>query len=827
MSGLTLAVGLGIAVSSGQGVANAETDSTDTGSPGSTASSRSSDTESSTPPDASPGDEQKRSVTSRLRTRDATESTETTRPSPRDLSPRRLKLREDIRLALTRATAATDAEPTQPADSGSGTTTPGGDTGSPASPAPEPDLEIPDAEPNTAPIDTSAPSPDPATVMELALGDRTAVTASTLATRRADLARMRGTDPGSAARVLSERFSALTVNTVAPAVYSAVPQATAQTQTTSDPITVTSSPKLSPIAAVIAVPARIVSGLLALVGLGPTAAPGAPASPITKLVELAWVALRRVNSFFFNSTPTATVTLVDPSVTGVVTGQVVGHDKDGDRLEYRVVEDPTNGTVELHADGSFTYTATVRPDGTLGGPDTFRVAVVDKGFHLHGLLGFLKPFGGHATVVRVDLDATPVNEAPVIELIGTHVPANGGVITGTVRITDDGATLPTVTVTQPDPQLGTVTIDHVDGDTWQWKLTPDPALPASETAVSFAITADDGRATTTLPVEVTIPAPTPIVVDIQIIYLPSIVVTPPAPPATIELPEGQLLVTLNTGSLYIPGPSTSQTIDLTSGSLVYPPPAGSSDLLVLNPDLTISTGAIVGSQLQLTGTGITLNETPTSLTLVGGNLTTGGALVTTSGSQLTVQGMNDFPVIVNGVEVFTADAAFKEVVVVGSTNTVAATSPYAMSFLQVGFNLGSRAALSDAPSSRISVEVIEVVDFDGGLVGKLATHGNSTFVTVTYDGITYLKKYDDTWYSTELELPGAVSSIAISEDGTRGYLVDDAAGTVTVIEIMEHYYGMNVIDTIHTGPGHVSALSNGRFAVTNPTTGTVTIVQLD
>lgn len=85
---------------------------------------------------------------------------------------------------------------------------------------------------------------------------------------------MTRTDPGITTRTLAERFSTLTVNTVAPTVLSAEPLTAAQIPVAPDPITVTSRPSLSPIGALIAVPARIVGGLLALVGLAPSAAPG-------------------------------------------------------------------------------------------------------------------------------------------------------------------------------------------------------------------------------------------------------------------------------------------------------------------------------------------------------------------------------------------------------------------------------------------------------------------------------------------------------------------------------------------------------------------------
>lgn len=75
-----------------------------------------------------------------------------------------------------------------------------------------------------------------------------------------------------------------------------------------------------------------------------------------------------------------------------VSGSIVGSDPDGDTLTYTLDTPPTNGTVVVNPDGSYTYT----PDPDYNGPDEFTVTVDDG--------------NGGTTTSTVVIDITPVND---------------------------------------------------------------------------------------------------------------------------------------------------------------------------------------------------------------------------------------------------------------------------------------------------------------------------------------------------------------------------------------------------------------------------------
>ncbi len=593
---------------------------------------------------------------------------------------------------------------------------------------------------------------------------------------------------------------------------------------------------LSPLMSLVAIPLQIVSGVLGALGLAPAAVPGTPVSPITKLLELAWVALRRVDSFLFNATPTATVSLQQPTAVGVVAGRVIGHDPDGDELVYRVIEGPAHGTVELADDGSFVYTPTPGASAPAG-TDSFRVSVVDKGFHFHGLLGLFKPAGGHGTVATVTVDVAPGNAAPVITQLGTDVSYSDGRIVGRVRITDDGEDPLIVTVTQPEPELGQVTIAQRDDDTWEWTLTPDRQDLPQDIPVTFTITASDGQATATLPLSVVIPRQSTIVVDSTTIHLPPTVLVSDVAPSVVTLPDSTVVTWNN--NLYVLNPrgDIASTLTLPPGAVVTASTQLTNEFVLVSPNGTVNIATIDGAQIAIDPTGITLSGPVTNLVTVNGSLSLGGSLVVSSGNNLSVHGSGQEPLVVSGLD----NDPFEKIVVTGD-NTVVATSTHRMSPLGVLFDLGARAVLSDEtpPAPAPTVVVGEPVDFGTGVIGKIAATENSVFVTVTDNGVTRLMKYDVGQYynangemsvelveQSQLVLGGSVDSLAVSEDGSWAYVADHTAGTVRIVEIQEAYYGMDVIETIHTGPGYVSTLDAGRFAVADPARGTVTIVQLD
>ncbi|MGX9787496.1 PQQ-dependent sugar dehydrogenase [Mycobacterium sp. MMS18-G62] len=141
-------------------------------------------------------------------------------------------------------------------------------------------------------------------------------------------------------------------------------------------------------------------------------APAAPAPTLAGLLETLFVGFQRT---FFNQTPTLAY---NPSENQIVDGRTVGalHPADPDSEAVTVTAtQPAFGTVDVHADGTFTYT----PGPNYPGHDTFDVTVsdADNGFHIHGFSGLLNllTFGllgsaGHTTTATVDIgfERTPV-----------------------------------------------------------------------------------------------------------------------------------------------------------------------------------------------------------------------------------------------------------------------------------------------------------------------------------------------------------------------------------------------------------------------------------
>ena len=130
-----------------------------------------------------------------------------------------------------------------------------------------------------------------------------------------------------------------------------------------------------------------------------------------------------------NSAPSrvrSSLTTPDP-LTGVVTGVITAADRDGDPATY-TVSAPTNGTVEINADGTFTYTAseagrTVARSTRSSDRDTFTVTVED----------------GHGGLKTVTVNPTiaPANTAPTAGTPTVGDPSSrSGAVKGVVGAVD-------------------------------------------------------------------------------------------------------------------------------------------------------------------------------------------------------------------------------------------------------------------------------------------------------------------------------------------------------------------------------------------------------
>ena len=215
-------------------------------------------------------------------------------------------------------------------------------------------------------------------------------------------------------------------------------------------------------------------------------------------------------AFFFNATPSLSWA-ADPGqgANGVVTGMLDATDAEGDPLRFTVTAAPSNGTVAVGTDGSYTYTPaeSFAYDGTT---DSFTVAASDAGggFHLHGLVGLLNLltlglFGlsGHTATATVPVTVAAwrqYNSAPTATVtVGEPDPTTGEVLGRVVGSDPDGDTL---TYSAPGTTAkGSVTIDVGTGE---FTFTPNSGLAASTD--TFIVTVTDGYGGST-PVDVTVP----------------------------------------------------------------------------------------------------------------------------------------------------------------------------------------------------------------------------------------------------------------------------------------------------------------------------------
>lgn len=106
-------------------------------------------------------------------------------------------------------------------------------------------------------------------------------------------------------------------------------------------------------------------------------------------LEGALLATRRS---LFNQAPTVAPIQVSGKIDGPIVGRIGAVDPEGDRLTYVIAAGPTEGTLQLNRDGTYTYT----PGTAFDGVDSFRVVAVDNGWHVN-LLDPLRPWGTRAT----------------------------------------------------------------------------------------------------------------------------------------------------------------------------------------------------------------------------------------------------------------------------------------------------------------------------------------------------------------------------------------------------------------------------------------------
>ncbi|WP_156432464.1 beta-propeller fold lactonase family protein [Mycobacterium sp. M26] len=112
-----------------------------------------------------------------------------------------------------------------------------------------------------------------------------------------------------------------------------------------------------------------------------------PVDPIGAQIILTLVAIRReLEKTFAYQNSTASPVQITQSLTGTVIGSVNLANRYGDTMAYTVATAPTQGTVVINSNGTFTYTPNAALQAS-GGLDQFTVTVRDTAFHLFGESG--------------------------------------------------------------------------------------------------------------------------------------------------------------------------------------------------------------------------------------------------------------------------------------------------------------------------------------------------------------------------------------------------------------------------------------------------------
>lgn len=381
VSGLAVALGIGVAIVNGASVAAAETgesgSASETSSSASAGSSKEGTSEDKDKADASDSGSPGTPSSSGAETDDADdEAADGEADSPSSSSDPE----DDL------APSDSGSEQTDPADTPDGAV---GSTDNVESDASD-DLPEPDAQVEVVPAEPSAGSvPQEASEGESSSGVRDDTV-----------------DGGSLPAPSTEESGVATDGSSGPEVSSS--DSAEQGDSLASPVAAADSSAVAPESNVAT---EFVSSMLTSVSLD-SAAPESPAvAPITlwSILGSIW---HQFQYTFFNSSPKLGYSRDENVQTfdGVVTGNLNVTDADGDTVTLTVKTAPKYGTLVLNQDGSFTYT----PNpvlAVLGGTDTFTVVADDRPdnpFHLN-LFKLLAPNWGATTTKTITITVEPTS----------------------------------------------------------------------------------------------------------------------------------------------------------------------------------------------------------------------------------------------------------------------------------------------------------------------------------------------------------------------------------------------------------------------------------
>lgn len=166
-------------------------------------------------------------------------------------------------------------------------------------------------------------------------------------------------------------------------------------------------------------------------------------------------------------------------------------DPENNPLTFNLLSGVTNGTLQLNADGSFTYI----PNAEYSGFDSFEYEACD---------------GEFCTAAGVTIEILPLNDAPIA--VEDFYVSDGSPITENVVVNDIDADNETLVVTaNTDPSNGTVSVD-TDGT---FTYIPNPGFSGQDTFTYTVCDSQGDCATTTVYINVVLANQPPIAVDDQ------------------------------------------------------------------------------------------------------------------------------------------------------------------------------------------------------------------------------------------------------------------------------------------------------------------------
>ncbi|MGX1924930.1 Calx-beta domain-containing protein [Vibrio sp. NH-7] len=176
-----------------------------------------------------------------------------------------------------------------------------------------------------------------------------------------------------------------------------------------------------------------------------------------------------------NSTPLGNDIQVSTDEDTPVSGQLIATDPDGDDLTFTQTQPPTNGTVTVNPDGSWTYT----PNNNFDGGDSFQVTVSDG--------------NGGTDQITVNVGVNPI---PELSVSGGGDVNEGNSAEFTIDLDkpsnqDTTVKLTVVTGSAESEDLGDITVTTPNGTV----LTVNPdgtvTIPAGETSIIVSISTID------------------------------------------------------------------------------------------------------------------------------------------------------------------------------------------------------------------------------------------------------------------------------------------------------------------------------------------------